>query len=454
MKIRSSKKFLILPLLLILIIENLMSCQSSAVRSPTLTSMPSSSPLPFAENIPPTKTPTVTRQLSLTIQATSTAAPFATAVSSETSQPLITATPIIPGLVTQPLLLFIQEDRAAATRSTGSIWILSTGETTPQRLLRDQQYSYEAPAWSNDGNWIAFLQRDSLADSGYQIGIIRKDGAEKQIFREKYGGVSWLSWSANDRMLIGLIGDCCTSSGVSPFILDVASRKATNLFSDSKYHFDKAWVKPSPSENLLAFVGATDEPGPVMELWFLSLSSDRQEKAELPEGIQQCSDGLRMMEWSPDGNALLVQFQCRAQLWLYKPTKKGWQNVVDSPGSITDDYKRTGRIHWSEDGRWVAWSTTEEVQIYAVEENWRMARYFELSGFDSLPADPWLEDSNGNSIFTVNRVDFSSYPGLSIEIIGLSPNGNESNDEVLLRIEEDAKWLPPGATFTPFMWSP
>lgn len=379
---------------------------------------------------------------------------------------LPSATPIKPAAITKKILLLVDEE-VNSDFARNSLWILSPESDMPLNLLQDKTKSFEYPTWSHDGEWISFIQSDWPFPGNEQIGIIHEDGTGKRIFGNKYGPVGDLNWSANDTWLVfATLSQALALNINTGEIVDLEPESDT----DSKnYDIDRR-VEPSPRENLVAYAKFNRYPSTDdVDMWLLSLDSKEREKIQLPTEIpSQCRQSLNNLDWSPDGEAILVQFkgwpwgECEAKLWLYKLSERKWINIARIPDSLSGlnpSYDQFSSVSWSPDGRWIAWENYPTALIYDVENDWRFTREIEFGvadGFSLWP--PWVEDTAGNYIYTLVRFDYSQIHTdeqvAPITIIGISPNGTTNDDNQLLRIEPNPKWLLKDWTFSPRVWEP
>jgi Tol biopolymer transport system component len=370
--------------------------------------------------------------------------------------PSITATPIQPGAITKKILLLVSED-LGSTFSRDSIWIKSPGESLPNVLIQDQDLSFERPAWSHDGKWIAYIQSDWPNKSSFQVGIIDVGGAQRQVLPENYGAVGEMNWSVNDDKLV-------FDTPSSPFVLDVDTGEILDLWPESDNFEGETKLKLSPRYDFVAFAEFTQEQGTEVNLWLLSLDGRSRDRIQLPEEIiGQCRSGLTTLEWSPDGESILVQFrgwpweECEPQLWLFNLAERKWLSVAHLPKSMINyyyDYNAVGHASWSRDGSWVIWETTRSILIFDVDDAWNMTRKIDFGISDSPLAFPWVKDINGRTILTINRADITDNLRIPIAILGISPNGTIADDKEILRIEADPNWLPNNSIFTPLFWEP
>jgi hypothetical protein len=418
---------------------------------PTLTLVTTPSSLLTSTSVPrrtatPQRTPSPT--------ASSTITPSKTATSTATP------TPITPGTVSKDLLMTIEE------KLFFSIGILPAGETNPQILLREPYHSYEDPSWAHNGEWIAFRQRDNGIHVDH-LGIIRKDGTGKRILKPKFGVTSGPVWSADDRMLVARART--SNGGFMPYAVDIETEEMIDLLPESEVHLGYSQLKLSPKAMQAVFMNFEEESPVNMELWLLSLDGSRQDMIPIPTDVSVDCMNLyfpvvsNIIEWSPDGMAFLVQFyetsqtDCRPSLWLYNLREKNWSNVIRvSETTFSMSPLPWKNVSWSPDGRWISWIRRDGGSIYSTSD-WQMVREidFGLGMRVGILDHPWVKDDNGNAIFSVVRIlTIMGLTHTEVIIRGLSPNGAEASDTILVHIKADEPpWIPIGS-FWPYMWQP
>lgn len=373
-----------------------------------------------------------------------------------TSRVPVLSTPVIikPDLVFKDLLMSIKE------KQFDSIGILPAGETNPQIFLREPKHSFEFPVWSHDGEWVAFRQTDYGIHTD-KLGIIRKNGTGKRIFAPAFELISPPVWSADDHFLGSLN---FTKKGVLPFVVNIETEQTTTLFPHPATDFSNDFASVfelSPNNMQAVFIGLSKENLEQRELWLLSLDGNHQEQLTIPDNmVTGCYDFPNLTEWSPNGEYFMVEFYeavgkgCQASLWLYDLAKRTWSQVVRQPVIL---YSRLGEgIFWSSNGKWLAWVTKNGLSIYLVD-NWDLQRYVDFSkGVNAqVFSSPWVIDNHGNEIFTIYRS--FTIPGLTntrIDIWGISPNGTETDDQLLLKIQAKEPPEIPIGSFSPRMWQP
>jgi len=405
-----------------------------------------STPTPFK-----TWTPRA-RKATATLHPTSTPKPTVTATATVTPTP----TAIAIGSINKDLLMRIAE------RRFDSIGILRAGETNPGVLLREPKHSFEYPAWSHSGEWVAFLQVDYGIQTG-RLGIIRADGTEKRIFAPAYQSIWPPAWSADDKLLGAMVGD---KSGVFPYIINVETEEVTPLLSKDRFSPGKVTAARfflSPKTMQAVFIAIIDDDPLYREIWLLNLDGSHPEHLTLPEAFKTDCPGITFtnpVEWSPDGDAFLIPVVekenrgCKTVFWIYEVRTGIWRRVLEHSGILYNQF--WDEFSWSPGGHWVALQGDSRILIYSTD-NWQLQRRVEYSNWVISPAlvNPWAVDNHGNEIFVVSRS--FTIPELThsiYEIWGISPNGTKQDDKLLFKIEaKEPPWIRIGA-FSPWMWRP
>lgn len=152
----------------------------------------------------------------------------------------------------------VTELSADGSEFQSDLWLVSVAAgPASARRLTSALANDDAPRWSPDGTWIAFLserprpraKRDDRDDEAKrQVWLIRPDGGEANVLTDAPGSVSALGWSGDGRT-IGFLArepkseerkkrekekdDAFTPSSVYPWsrlwVIDVASRDARQL---------------------------------------------------------------------------------------------------------------------------------------------------------------------------------------------------------------------------------
>ena len=222
---------------------------------------------------------------------------------------------------------------SAKDRAETDIWMTSWDGTQTIRVTSTPG-SESSPRWSPDGRWLAFLSSRQGGD-GAQVWLLDRRGGEGQRITTIRDGVSDMAWSPDATRLVLVAGvrtDSAAADTTRPhpividryafkqdregyltrshthlFLLDVTSRRVDTLTTGDADEDSPAW---SPDGARLAFV-RTPEPAP---------------------GSGANSD-VWVMDARPGGQQV---------------------HLTDFPGPDG------GRLSWSPDGRWIAFTRGDE----------------------------------------------------------------------------------------------
>ncbi|MHB8947189.1 MAG: TolB family protein [Bacillota bacterium] len=166
-----------------------------------------------------------------------------------------------------------------------------SGDTGELRLLTDKG-KVAAPAWSADGQWIAFIRRTDQVPAG-ALWLIRRDGTEEHQVKgpPKSVGPGEFSWSPSASVL-AIGGD--TGLWIAP-----VNAKPYQLRAPQ----GRTWLAWSPDGKALAYssisgLAETDQQGTPL----LTITADKRGPGLRLVALRA---GLRVAAWWPDGKGLL-----------------------------------------------------------------------------------------------------------------------------------------------------
>lgn len=112
--------------------------------------------------------------------------------------------------------------KRAAVSARGDIWTLPAKDGPPRNLTRSNESNERTPAWSPDGQWIAYF---SDASGEYEIALTQSDGKGETRVLTTGGGPfkTWMSWSPDSKWIV------CTDKSGAIFLVDANSGESKEL---------------------------------------------------------------------------------------------------------------------------------------------------------------------------------------------------------------------------------
>ena len=357
-------------------------------------------------------------------------------------------------LVTMGALL-VQVSEQGNGRPRQEVWLLDPGHTVPRSLLASDNHSFEHPIWSHNGEWISYRQRD-LDSNQYQVGIVRRDGTEQHLVSDKiFVKLSPPLWSWDDNWLISTTDDSIGNFGI---MMEVETGNSQILNLDGSTHYTRLMVLPSPSDERVLFAAQTSNGSE--EILKMGIITTGKPDAYVPIKVERWPDckWFTALDWSPDGQFLLVQPgndvqqpSCPPSIWSYTFQTQTWSQVV-TPPSKEPHYLYLTWIEWSPDGRWILWKEIDRILVLD-SVSWNVVRMIALDANQKWLTQSFIENATGNSYIAIAEFDYGQPPKW-YNLVALRPNGTNQNDRVVAQILREPDWLPIGSDYIPISWEP
>jgi dipeptidyl aminopeptidase/acylaminoacyl peptidase len=262
------------------------------------------------------------------------------------------------------------------------IWLSRNGEESFQ-LTRTQDGSSGSPAWSPDGNWIAFT---ASRDEKRQIYLINPRGGEAFKLSDHQEGVNSFAWSP---------------SGLR--IAFSASEPETDVSKAREEQYGRFEVE--------------DAEYRMTHLWLIDVKPD--EKLEARRLTEGDTFTVGSFDWSPDGSKIvfdhqpdpLINSSSRSDISILDVESGKIMPLVTQPGS-------DGRPNWSPDGKWIAFSTKMGDQPYFI--NSELARIPAQGGDIEVMTEDFDENPYGY-VWTEKGIYFISSDKVFLKIYHLDP---------------------------------
>ena len=210
------------------------------------------------------------------------------------------------------------------------IWLAASDGTASRQVTFAEQTS-NAPRWSPDGQWIAFLSK--RGDKFANVWVLPADGGEAWRLTDSKSDVMQLSWSPDGKWIAYL------SPEPDP---DKERREKEK---------DDARV-----------VGSDEHPA---RLWLVSLPAQPDGRREARQLLRE-TGSIDELDWSPDGKTIAFSHRPR-------PAADTWPDadisLVDILSGNITPLAHTGAAEnepsYSPDGKWIAYVVTDDPPRWA-----------------------------------------------------------------------------------------
>jgi Tol biopolymer transport system component len=219
--------------------------------------------------------------------------------------------------------LVVTEFEGGLNNAEAPLTVMDADGSHAKRIFSDKQGAAMAPAWSPDGQWIAFgfgAFFNARQDKPAHVMMVRADGSESKDITRGPGNTGFPSWSPDGKRLVFRVWG--EDRGLR--ILNLEDRSVTTLTTD--YDNFPSW---SPNGDRIAFTRASNHAFDVF-----SIRPDGS-------GLKQLTDAPgndAHTAWSPDGKYLLFSssrfgFKDEAPLYDRAPQPYGELFVMNADGS-------------------------------------------------------------------------------------------------------------------------
>jgi Tol biopolymer transport system component len=230
---------------------------------------------------------------------------------------------------------------------------LRTNGRDYEQIVGPPLYLIEFPAWSPDGQWIAFI----IQPGG--LHVVHPDGSELHSVTEHpafiWGGLTALSaniaWSPDSQWI-------AVTSSYDPISGTYDSWGNTNIW---RVHIERSiveqlttensnsWPVWSPDGEWIAYVSGDDERTEIFKMRSDGSESQRLTFTPDKEGIFPIFN--RFPAWSPDGQEIWYKsmvHNAHVPASVYRMSADG-----DQPQLMVDRSSRDKPVLWSSDGEWI-----------------------------------------------------------------------------------------------------
>lgn len=251
-----------------------------------------------------------------------------------------------------------QSDR----RGNTDIYLMDPEGSRVTQLTRDlfarlyflRSASDEQPAWSPDGNRIAFISgRDNvmMTYTDTNIYVMDKSGSNLSQLTGAGSEEGMPSWSSSGKQIVYSSRDIFTSDGRSIqdatwdiYVINVDGSNPIQLTNDPANELEVAW---SPDEKHIAFI--SDRNGHDFDIYIMN--------ADGSNVIQLTSDSGNEFgpAWSPDSSRIAFSSDHNGNVQLYVMNADGSEVV-----QLTNDESNSAYPSWSPDGNHIVFESDRD----------------------------------------------------------------------------------------------
>jgi dipeptidyl aminopeptidase/acylaminoacyl peptidase len=291
-------------------------------------------------------------------------------------------------------------------KTNSHIWMISYDGKT-ERQMTSSQESESSPRWSPDGRYLSFTSSRPGPAKGNQVWLLDRDGGEAFQLTELKGRLQGYEWSPDSKRLALLVGDpdpeaeaaeAAKESGGKPkapkpilidrykfkqdvqgyllsgrhsyiYLFDIATKKLERLTTGKWDESSPSW---SPDGTRIAFMGnhaADPDRDPSAQVFVAEAKPGSTEKA-LTDADSR--GGRSRPEWSPDGKWIAFTESDEKKYGAYSMSHLA---IVASDGSAAP--KRVEAVEaldrgvslqgFSADGKFIRFTVTDDRTVYPAQ---------------------------------------------------------------------------------------